>query len=213
MLFSAACASVDGWKEVAMWVGRRKWIVAAVLVAAGLLLQGAVAWAVVARFGDVPPSHPFFDDVEWVADAGVTLGCGDGSNYCPTDNVTRQQMAAFLHRLAVNRVVDAATVQGKAPGDLIPGYYTREGYAAASTTGYYTAVASCDAGDIATGGGVQLNANSEDFVLIHSMPHHGGSDLPAGWTPTGWRGEVWLGRDLGGGFWTFRTWVVCADVG
>jgi hypothetical protein len=29
--------------------------------------------------------------------------------YCPTDNVTRQQMAAFMHRLAVNKVVDAKT--------------------------------------------------------------------------------------------------------
>jgi carboxypeptidase T len=37
------------------------------------------------------------DDINRVADAGVTLGCG-GTRYCPTENVTREQMASFLRR-------------------------------------------------------------------------------------------------------------------
>ena len=43
----------------------------------------------------------FENDINWMAGAGVTVGC-DAANqlYCPDDNVTRGQMAAFMHRLA-----------------------------------------------------------------------------------------------------------------
>ena len=36
-------------------------------------------------------------NINLVAKAGVATGCGNGK-YCPTANVTRGQMAAFLHR-------------------------------------------------------------------------------------------------------------------
>ncbi len=36
-------------------------------------------------------------NINKIADAGISLGCG-GTNYCPTDNVTRAQMATFLTR-------------------------------------------------------------------------------------------------------------------
>jgi hypothetical protein len=49
----------------------------------------------VATFLDVPSSHPFFQFVEALADAGLTAGCG-GGNYCPDAVVTRGQMAVFL---------------------------------------------------------------------------------------------------------------------
>jgi parallel beta-helix repeat protein len=49
------------------------------------------------RFADVPPSHPFYAFIEEMAVRQITLGCG-GGNYCPTTNVTREQMAAFLVR-------------------------------------------------------------------------------------------------------------------
>jgi len=49
-------------------------------------------------FSDVPTSHPFFQQIEALVDAGVTLGCG-GGNYCPNEVVTREQMAAFMARL------------------------------------------------------------------------------------------------------------------
>ena len=41
--------------------------------------------------------HPFADDIIWLAEQGITSGC-DTDAYCPSDNVTRAQMAAFLHR-------------------------------------------------------------------------------------------------------------------
>jgi hypothetical protein len=48
-----------------------------------------------ASFGDVPPSHPFFQFVEALAKSGITGGCGSG-NFCPDAALTRGQMAVFL---------------------------------------------------------------------------------------------------------------------
>jgi hypothetical protein len=39
----------------------------------------------------------FQEDIEKLVAAGITSGCGNGK-YCPNDNVTRGQMAAFLVR-------------------------------------------------------------------------------------------------------------------
>jgi hypothetical protein len=49
------------------------------------------------RFNDVPSSNAFYGHIEELAVRGITLGCG-GGNYCPTQSVTRAQMAAFLVR-------------------------------------------------------------------------------------------------------------------
>jgi len=46
-------------------------------------------------FGDVPCPSPFANWIEALAAAGITGGCG-GGNYCPSNPVTRQQMAVFL---------------------------------------------------------------------------------------------------------------------
>jgi CSLREA domain-containing protein len=54
------------------------------------VLQGA-------NFLDVPETHPFYSFIGKLSARGITLGCGNG-NYCPTANVTREQMAAFLIR-------------------------------------------------------------------------------------------------------------------
>jgi hypothetical protein len=40
---------------------------------------------------------PFEDDINRAAAAGITGGCGSG-RFCTGDPVTREQMAAFLHR-------------------------------------------------------------------------------------------------------------------
>jgi hypothetical protein len=52
-----------------------------------------------ATFSDVSPNHPFFAEVEWLADAGITTGYLDGT-FRPDALVNRQSAAAFLHRLA-----------------------------------------------------------------------------------------------------------------
>lgn len=50
-----------------------------------------------AGFIDVPANNPHLADIDAIAAAGITVGCGAGS-YCPTDVVRRDQMASFLSR-------------------------------------------------------------------------------------------------------------------
>jgi hypothetical protein len=50
-------------------------------------------------FSDVPTTHPFYDEIEWLADSGISEGFDDGT-FGPGANVTRQAMAAFLNRFA-----------------------------------------------------------------------------------------------------------------
>ena len=47
-------------------------------------------------FSDMVGSK-FFDDIVWLADEGITSGCG-GTKFCPNGSVTRGQMATFLVR-------------------------------------------------------------------------------------------------------------------
>jgi hypothetical protein len=54
------------------------------------------AWASTI-FSDVPPDNPFSGSIDAIANAGITTGCAPGQ-YCPGDNVSRQAMAAFMHR-------------------------------------------------------------------------------------------------------------------
>jgi hypothetical protein len=64
--------------------------------------------AVLGLLGALPPGGTFVDDdgsvhegnIEAIAAAGVTKGCNPPANdrYCPTDGVTRGEMAAFLAR-------------------------------------------------------------------------------------------------------------------
>jgi hypothetical protein len=79
-------------------------------------------------FDDVPADHPFHDDIEWLADQGITRGCTDTS-FCPDDDVTRGQVAAFLHRMA----------EGPVPGELAHANLATAAYqdvAAAEAAGY-----------------------------------------------------------------------------
>ena len=48
-------------------------------------------------FNDVPASSWAYGYIHAIRDAGITNGCGS-NNYCPSNNVTRDQMAAFLIR-------------------------------------------------------------------------------------------------------------------
>jgi hypothetical protein len=49
------------------------------------------------QFPDVASSNPFHGDIDAIVEAGITAGFGDGG-FHPSDPVTRQAMAAFLHR-------------------------------------------------------------------------------------------------------------------
>ena len=53
------------------------------------------ACAAPTMFADVPATSPFCRWIEELARRGVVAGCG-GGNYCPTANVSRDQMSVFL---------------------------------------------------------------------------------------------------------------------
>jgi len=76
-----------------------RWVVAAVLAT---VVGVPVAVIAADAFNDVPDSNTFHSSITWMKDNEVTLGCNPPANteYCPTDNVTREQMAAFMRRLA-----------------------------------------------------------------------------------------------------------------
>lgn len=50
------------------------------------------------QFGDVSGNEYFADAAYNLRDAGITNGCHGGADYCPTSDVSRGQMAAFLDR-------------------------------------------------------------------------------------------------------------------
>ena len=90
---------------------RRPWIIVAGLAAA-LAIAVPVAWA---TFGDVPPSNPFYADINAIQGAGITQGCG-GGNFCPLDSIQRQAEAAFVHR-AMSRVAQETTLSSSSVVD------------------------------------------------------------------------------------------------
>jgi len=71
-------------------------------LAVALVLSAGVASAAIcpgpSSFTDVAPTDIFCTDAQWLANRGVTTGCAPDL-YCPTDNVTRAQMALFMQRL------------------------------------------------------------------------------------------------------------------
>jgi len=69
------------------------------LVGACALAIGVPAAYASHVFSDVPDSHFAHAGSAALKGAGITGGCNaEGTLYCPDDNVTRGQMAAFLHR-------------------------------------------------------------------------------------------------------------------
>lgn len=111
---------------VSVLMGRSVRVVLLLLAGVVALLAAGAAGAIAAdRFGDVSASGTHTPGIIFVADAGVTGGCG-GGDYCPSDNVTRGQMATFLHRLSGNAPgvapsVNAATVGGLSAEALMSG--------------------------------------------------------------------------------------------
>jgi hypothetical protein len=71
-------------------------VVATAVLAGGL--AGVAVAGLTPSFSDVPPSHPFYDEIEWMAATGVTEGYPDGT-FKPGRNVDRGSMSAFMQRL------------------------------------------------------------------------------------------------------------------
>jgi hypothetical protein len=68
---------------------------------------------IIPHFSDVPPGHPFFEEIQQVAGDCIANGYPDGP-YKPDNPVSRQAMAAFLARTG-SRVGASAPVGGGTP--------------------------------------------------------------------------------------------------
>jgi hypothetical protein len=75
-------------------------LVAAVAVA--LVTIPAAAAIGQSIFDDVPDTSTHLDGVTFVSESGVSVGCDENNNFCPSDFVSRDQMATFLYRLSGN---------------------------------------------------------------------------------------------------------------
>ena len=51
------------------------------------------------KFSDVPTTHPFYKEISWMRDQGITTGYPDGT-FRPNAPVNRDAMAAFFYRAA-----------------------------------------------------------------------------------------------------------------
>ncbi len=96
-----------------------------------------------AGFTDVTAQNPHASDIDAIAAAGITLGCGPGT-YCPTDPVQRDQMASFLRRsldldpvyvrlplyegLPLSCTKDGLVCSGSISLPYRPAYVLREGF-------------------------------------------------------------------------------------
>lgn len=97
-------------------------------------------WQPSSTFWDTAGS-PFLADIEWLAAAGISNGCGGGA-FCPSSPVSREQMASFLRRALglpaastdyfwddgasahqddINRVAQAGIANGCGGGAFCPG--------------------------------------------------------------------------------------------
>jgi hypothetical protein len=104
------------WKETTMPRNYRPAGLVVVVLLVLAVLAPVAAYAAGGVFTDDDTSV-FEVDIEWMASTGITFGCNPptNDNYCPNRAVTRGQMAAFMHRLADNQVVDAGELGGQAP--------------------------------------------------------------------------------------------------
>ena len=87
---------------------KRAWTKYALAALVTVMIVAPTAAIAGHNFSDVPSTHLFHGDIEWMLDNGITTGCG-AARYCPESNVTRGHMAAFMKRLSTSQVVDAKT--------------------------------------------------------------------------------------------------------
>jgi hypothetical protein len=122
-------------------------------------------------FDDVPGSHLFHDAVVRIATAGITLGCG-ATTYCPTQAITRAEMAIFVLRGEHGAAYHPPAATGAVFTDVPAGSFAAdwiERFAAEGIT------SGCGAGRFCPNDAVTRDQMAV-FLLRGS---HGGAYLPA----------------------------------
>ena len=102
-------------------------IAAVAAVVASMAIVGTVAAQPGQRFGDVPRDHYAYDAVNWAVDNKITLGCGDGRNFCPKQTLNRAHMVTFLKRYH-DKFVSGSDGSDDSDDNGDPGEYTLSDY-------------------------------------------------------------------------------------
>ncbi|HEY8596888.1 MAG TPA: hypothetical protein VIL85_00580, partial [Thermomicrobiales bacterium] len=120
-------------------------------------------------FNDLVPGSVHNDDIDAIYNVGVTTGCDPDVAYCPTANVTRQEMASFLARLGGlgdhPPVANAATLQGYAPSGLVR---VAQALGTNTTGSDFTGITTTPNYAELPGTVVTINAPGSGYVLINS---------------------------------------------
>ena len=88
-----------------VWQRRASRLAVVMAVAAVALTGAALALAQgIGTFRDIPDNHYARDSVQWAVQNGITVGCRDGTYFCPERTVNRAESVTFLHRYNNNVV-------------------------------------------------------------------------------------------------------------
>jgi len=131
--------------------GRAMALVAIAFVCGSLFSGAGAVWAE-HQFSDVPNNSPFHDEIDWMADNGITEGYDDDT-FKPTNPVSRQAFSAFLQRYNDRIVVKQV--------DTNPG-----------SAQLWSFTATCDPGMRAVGGG---GSSMSNMMMTGSYPVVGGT--------------------------------------
>jgi len=151
----------------------RKRLLAATALAATVVGLPAAALANVGGFDDVPDDHTHAEGIGWLVDNGITSGC-DADSYCPSDFVSRAQMATFMMNLADGiETPDAPATAFETFTDDLP----------INDLAFQNASADCDPDMAAVSGGYLIRQSEEGAV---SNDWYAAVDAPTdagdGWT-------------------------------
>jgi hypothetical protein len=161
----------------------RRALAGTVLAAAALVGGAGVAHAAFG-FDDVNEGDTHADGIEWLVANGITAGC-DADSYCPSQPVTRAQMATFMHRLSGNSAVlpsvNAETLQGLTASDLVQAPEVVSQDFTLDNDTFENLVVSCTGAEYPLSGGHQIKVSqngalSDDWVVAASRPSDDGTD-------------------------------------
>lgn len=145
---------------------RRHLILVVVVTALVAVPAAAIATHI---FTDVSDSNTHRESIVWLADSGVTRGCNPPVNdrFCPSEPVTRDQMATFMYRLSGNDDHTEPSVNAAALGGIPADAYVsglsvvNETFPQSLTSPGDSASTQvqCPEGTFVTGGGVSIIDN------------------------------------------------------
>lgn len=111
---------------------------------------GVASWAADGAFSDVPPTHVFYEEINWAANHGVVTGYGDGT-FKPGIAVSRGAAAAYLSRYNETFRLEKTSFD---PG----------------SNQAWIGIASCDPGERALAGGGAISMGSISITDSNPLP-------------------------------------------